>query len=238
MNEYIVACIFARGGSKGVPRKNIRLLAGKPLIAYSIETAKQIKRVSRVVVSTDDAEIAAIAKAYGAEVPFMRPAELATDTSPEWLSWQHAVRTLNEQGPQPLDIMLSLPTTSPLREVQDVENCLDKALNSDFDLILAVHPALRHPYYNIIRIDDTGQAHMAVTPPTPVYRRQDAPPMYDVTTLVYVARANYILQASRIWEGKLGVAVVPIQNALDIDSEFDFEVADYLMRKRLRMNLQ
>lgn len=233
MNEYIVACIFARGGSKGVPRKNIRLLAGKPLIAYSIETAKQIKRVSRVVVSTDDAEIADIAKAYGAEVPFMRPDELATDASPEWLSWQHAVRTLNEQGPQPLDIMLSLPTTSPLRETQDVEHCLDKALTRDFDLVVAVHPALRHPYYNMMRIDETGEARIAITPPTPVHRRQDAPVMYDLTTVVYAAQANYVLTATRLMQGKLGAIVVEPGTALDIDSELDLEIADYLMKKRL-----
>src|SRR5687767_5970077 len=94
MKPHIVGFIFARGGSKGIPRKNIRLLGGKPLIAYSIEAARASRFIERVIVSTDDPEIAKVAQQYGAEIPFIRPAELAQDNSPEWLAWQHAVRSL------------------------------------------------------------------------------------------------------------------------------------------------
>lgn len=99
MKPYVLGAIFARGGSKGVPRKNVRMLAGKPLIAYAIEAARQCPLIDRVIVSTDDAEIADTASAYGADVPFMRPAQLATDTAAEWLAWQHAIQTL-QSGPE------------------------------------------------------------------------------------------------------------------------------------------
>ena len=121
----VVAFIFARGGSKGLPGKNIRPLGGKPLIAWSIEHALAVKRIERVIVSTDSEEIAAVARDYGAEVPFIRPAELAQDDSPEWLSWRHALNYLGETTGALPEVMVSVPTTAPLRLAIDIENCLD-----------------------------------------------------------------------------------------------------------------
>src|SRR5690349_10660690 len=115
----VIAFIFARGGSKGIPRKNLRTLGGRPLLAWSIETAAACPEIDRVIVSTDDAEIAEVGRAHGAETPFMRPADLATDTSPEWLSWQHAIRTVRSQS-GPFDLFVSVPTTSPLRRPEDI----------------------------------------------------------------------------------------------------------------------
>ena len=114
----IIAFIFARGGSKGLPNKNIKILNGKPLIAWSIEHAKKINRIDRVIVSTDSEEIAKIAREFGAEVPFMRPLELATDESPEWLSWQHGLKHLKSIDGCLPDLMLSIPATAPLRNVE------------------------------------------------------------------------------------------------------------------------
>ena len=118
----IIAFIFARGGSKGLPNKNIKILNGKPLIAWSIEHAKKINRIDRVIVSTDSEEIAKIAREFGAEVPFMRPLELATDESPEWLSWQHGLKYLKSIDGCLPDLMLSIPATAPLRDVEDINN--------------------------------------------------------------------------------------------------------------------
>ena len=119
MKAFIVAVIFARGGSKGVMRKNIRPLAGKPLIAYAIEVARASRWIDQVVVSTDDPEIAAVAQHYGAEVPFMRPSELARDDSPEWLAWRHAIRTLGAGQGRAIDVFVCVPATSPLRAVEE-----------------------------------------------------------------------------------------------------------------------
>ena len=127
-----MALIPARGGSKSVPRKNIRRLAGKPLIAYAIDTAMQSNLINRVIVSTDDMEIAEIALFYGAEVPFIRPDELAQDDSSEWLTWQHAIKWFTSEYPeQELDALICIPPTSPLRSVQDVDACIKLLAESD-----------------------------------------------------------------------------------------------------------
>jgi len=127
----IVAFIFARGDSKGLPNKNIKIFNGKPLIAWSIEHAKSIDRINRIIVSTDSIEIAKIAREFGAEVPFMRPKELATDHSPEWLSWQHALKFLSQTEDYLPDLMLSIPTTSPLRDVEDINKIIDEYIENE-----------------------------------------------------------------------------------------------------------
>jgi len=121
-----VAFVFARGGSKGLPGKNLRLLAGRPLLAWSIGHAREVGRIRRVIVSTDSEEIAAVARAHGAEVPFMRPAVLAGDRSPEWHAWRHALEFLREDEGELPEAMVSVPTTAPLRHSSDIERCLDE----------------------------------------------------------------------------------------------------------------
>lgn len=226
----VVALIPARGGSKGVPRKNIRLLAGKPLIAYAIETARASRLIDRVVVSTDDAEIADVARRYGAEVPFIRPRELAQDDSPEWLTWRHAVRTLQAaEGEAALDVVVCVSPTSPLRAVEDVEACIRLLLNSDADLVMTVRPAERNPYFNMVVLDGEGCARVVIRPERPIHRRQDAPPVYDITTVAYAFRPEFVLRANSEVEGRVKAVVVPPERALDIDSELDFKFAEFLL---------
>jgi N-acylneuraminate cytidylyltransferase len=227
MKPYVVGCIFARGGSKGVPRKNVRLLAGRPLIAYAIETARASRWIARAVVSTDDEEIAAIAQQYGAEVPFMRPAELARDDSPEWLAWQHAIRALGK-----MDIFVSIPPTSPLRAVEDVDACIQMLLEDTADAVITVCPAHRNPYFNMVTLDSAGYAHLMIQPDRPVHCRQDAPAAYDMTTVAYAARPEFVLRAQSLFEGKLKAVIVPAERALDIDTELDFKFAEFLLQER------
>ena len=120
----IVASICARGGSKGVPRKNIKLLNGRPLIAYTIECAQQSKKIDRIVISTDDEEIAGIARSYGAEVPFLRPAELAQDTSSKWPVFIHLVQAYEAITQKPVSILVDLDVGTPLRSPQDIDDCI------------------------------------------------------------------------------------------------------------------
>ena len=147
------ALICARGGSKGLPGKNIKLLCGVPLIGRSIQIAKQVGRVDKIIVSTDSEAIAQVAKEYGAEVPFMRPKELAQDNSSEWDVWKHALDYLKENN---LDALVSLPTTAPLRSVEDIENCLDEYEKDGVDVVITVTEAHRNPYFNMITNDDNG----------------------------------------------------------------------------------
>ncbi len=230
----ILGAIFARGGSKGVPRKNIRPLAGRPLIAYAIETALASRYIERLIVSTDDDEIAAVAREYGAEVPFMRPAELARDDSPEWLAWQHAIRTMQVQWGEPLRAFVSVPATSPLRAVEDIDACIELLLASDADAVITVTPAARNPYFNMVTLDEAQTARLVMSGEASVHRRQDAPAVYDITTVAYAARPEFILQHNALFEGKIKAVVVPPERALDIDTELDFAFAEFLMQRRSR----
>lgn len=228
MNPRIVAFVFARGGSKSLPRKNLLPLAGKPLIAHSIDMALSLTRVNKVVVSTDDLEIAEVARRAGAEVPFLRPPELASDTAPEWLAWQHAIRALRAGG-ETVDIVLSLPPTSPLRIPADVDCCLDALLGSSADVVITVREAERNPYFNMVRQEPDGSVRLAIE--GSFSRRQDVPKMYDMTTVAYVARADFVLTADRIFDGKVRAVRIPRERALDIDTELDLFIATVLVGK-------
>ncbi|KPF68694.1 acylneuraminate cytidylyltransferase [beta proteobacterium AAP99] len=225
MTQRIFAFVFARGGSKGLPGKNIKDLGGLPLLAHGIRLAQGMNRVDRVFVSTDDAQIAAVAKQYGAEV-IDRPAVLATDTASEWMAWQHAIAHVRTLGLD-FDVFLSLPATSPLRNAQDVGNCLD-ALQDDVDVVITVTPSARSPYFNMVRTDAAGLAHV-VLGTTEFERRQDVPPVYDITTVAYAARPDFILTHERLFEGRVRPVVVPKERAVDIDDDYDFKMAQALL---------
>lgn len=229
MKPYVLAAVFARGGSKGVPRKNIRLLAGKPLIAYAIGAALSSRWIDRVIVSTDDQEIAEVARQYGSQVPFIRPAELARDDSPEWLAWQHAIRAMMSAGVPKIDVFVSLPPTSPLRAVEDVDACIQALIESDADLVITVKPAERNPYFNMVILNEAGYARLVMPAGEAVHRRQFAPAMYDMTTVAYAARPEFVLNANSMFEGKVKAVPVPPERALDIDTELDFRIAEFLL---------
>lgn len=220
----LFAFVFARGGSKGVPRKNVREIGGYPLIAHSIRTARLLPEVDGIFVSTDCDEIAGIAREYGAEV-IHRPAELASDTASEWGAWRHAVNVLEEQG-RPFDLFLSLPATSPLRAAEDVEACL-KMMDAETDVVITVTPAARSPYFNMVTRTTDGRSEI-VLPSTGVSRRQDAPQVFDMTTVAYLTRPSFIKTRNRLFDGVVRSVVVPKHRAVDIDDEIDFQLAELL----------
>ncbi len=230
------AFIFARGGSKGLPRKNILSLAGKPLIAHSIELAKSLKEVSRVIVSTDDIEIADIAKQWGAEVPFMRPKELASDTAPERLAWQHALHEVgNTAEGGPCEIFLSLPCTAPLRNVSDVENCLEVYYKNDCDVVITTSPAQRHPMFNMVYEDMNGDVKLAMESNKKIVRRQDAPILFDITTAAYVVRPSFVFSDKELLQGRVRQVVLPRERAIDIDDALDFAFAEFLVLQQAKL---
>lgn len=232
MKPYILGAIFARGGSKGILRKNIKPLAGKPLIAYAIEAGKAVKLIDRLIVSTDDKEIADVARRYGAEVPFMRPAELAKDNTPEILAWQHAIRTIEKESGHPVDILVSIPTTSPLRVVDDVENCVQKLIESDADIVVTVKEAERSPYFNMVEMDNEDNVRLVIPSKGSIGCRQQSPVVYDMATVAYAVRRSFVLNASSVFEGKVKAVKIPRERALDIDTMLDFEIAEFLMTRR------
>jgi CMP-N-acetylneuraminic acid synthetase len=227
-----IAFIFARGGSKGLPGKNIRPLADKPLIAWSIEHARAVKRIERVIVSTDSEEVAAVARDFGAEVPFMRPVELARDDSPEWLAWRHALAFLQEtEGALPT-AMLSVPTTAPLRLPIDLENCLDEFSKGDADMVITVSEAHRNPWFNMVKQNPDGTVGLVIVPASGITRRQDAPAVFDMATVAYVARPQFVMQQMGTFNGRVRAVKVPVERAIDIDTLFDFELAEFLIGRR------
>ena len=226
MTERRFAFIFARGGSKGVPNKNIKSLAGKPLIGYAIETAIACKYFESVIVSTDSAEIAAVARGFGALTPFVRPAELSGDTASEWDAWRHAIRFVEERWGA-FDTFVSLPATSPFRTVSDVLACVE-ILDSDptADIVITGRCSERSPYFNMVRLDQNSYAHLVVPLGKNLVRRQDAPPVYDLTTVAYATRPRFVLSATNIWQGKVRMLEIPAERAMDIDTPHDFFLAE------------
>jgi CMP-N-acetylneuraminic acid synthetase len=227
-----VAFIFARGGSKGLPGKNLRLLCGKPMIAWSIEHAKSIKRIRRVIVSTDSEEIACAAREFGAETPFLRPPELAGDNSPEWLAWRHALNYLLESEGCLPEAMVSVPVTAPLRLPEDIEKCLDEYAKGEAESVITVSEAHRSPYFNMVKGNPDGTMGLVIPPSSTVARRQDAPRVYDMTTVAYVIRPEFVLAHDSIFEGRVRAVTIPLERAIDIDTLLDFQIAEYLMNRR------
>jgi len=223
-----VALICARGGSKGLPGKNVRPLAGRPLIGWSIRTAKQVERISRVIVSTDSEEIAKVAREQGAEVPFMRPPELAQDDSPELLVWRHALDYLENQR-YDMDALVVIPPTSPLRDVRDVSNCIDEFEKGEVDIVVTVTDAHRNPYFNMVTIDRNGYLSLVIPPTDNILRRQDAPDVFDMTTVAYVVSQHFVHEHDNPLGGRVRSVYVPRERALDIDTLLDFRIVECLI---------
>ena len=228
----IVAFIFARGGSKGFPNKNIKILNGKPLIAWSIEHAKAVNRIDRVIVSTDSEEIAEIAREYGAEVPFIRPVNLATDESPEWLSWQHGLKYLKSSDGCLPDLMLSVPTTAPLRDVEDINKVIDEYQGNKTDIVITVTESYRSPFFNIVKKGPDGYVDLFISSEKDLSRRQDCPKTFDITTVAYAAKPSFVLEKKNMFEGRVRQVVLPKERSIDIDTLLDFELAEYIFKKK------
>jgi N-acylneuraminate cytidylyltransferase len=227
----IVAFVFARGGSKGVPRKNLRPLGGVSLLVRAIRCAQAVPGITRVVVSTDDQEIADAGRAEGAEVPFLRPPELASDTAREWQAWRHAVDFVEKQpGAKPIDIFVSVPTVCPLRNESDVARAIALYRKGNADIVFSVTPSAANPYYNMVELDTSGTASLSKPPEAVVHGRQKAPTVYDIVAGVYVTSPTYIRESDSIWGGRNATIEIPRERAVDIDTEMDFRLAEFLLQ--------
>ena len=227
-----IACIFARAGSKGLLNKNIQTFNGKPLISWAVEIALEVKQINEVFVSTDSEEIAEIARMSGASIPFMRPSELATDTSPEWHSWQHFIKFLADKDGRLPDVFLSLPATSPLRSTIDIENCLNEFKKGRTDFVVGITPSERNPYFNMVKKGEDNQVDLVIQHGDQYSRRQDSPEIFDLTTVCYVGKPTTILTKNSIFEGKVVGVEIPRERAIDIDTELDFQIAEFLFKSK------
>jgi CMP-N,N'-diacetyllegionaminic acid synthase len=229
----ITCVIGARGGSKGLSGKNIRPLLGKPLIAWSIEQARACNEITRVVVSTDSDAIADVAKQYGAEVPFMRPPELADDSAGKWEVWQHALAACDTQYADPIDIYVDLDCTSPLRDIDDISKAIEQFRSSKADAVFSVCEARKNPYFNMLEVID-GCQRLSKAFSRPIVRRQDAPTVYEHVASIYVLAPAYLRKGTGLLSGCTQGYDIGSAKSLDIDSQYDFELIEFLMRKKHR----
>lgn len=227
----VYAFIPARGGSKGVPRKNIAPLLGKPLIAWTIEQALSVPELDRVIVSTEDEEIAQIARDYGAEIPFMRPAELATDDANGMDVLIHGAQWLKEQENYDADYLLELPVTTPLRAQEDIHATLQVAHDFDADIVVGVTPVAEHPYW-VRRIDANNQLQPFIPSAPSIARRQDLPPAYMMNGAVYLIRVQILLEHNAKSD-KIYPVIMPRERSIDINTSLDLKWAEFLLRQRL-----
>lgn len=230
IDKHKILCIIpARGGSKGVLRKNVKLLAGKPLIAYTIEHALQSQYVDRVIVSTDDAEIAAVARQYGAEVPFMRPSDLAGDHVSTMDVLLHAVHWMEEHEKYDFDILVLLHATTPLRNVDDVNAAIKLLVESKADNVFSVTESHRNPYFNMVEVADDGTVMLSKK--GDFVTRQSAPKVYDMNASIYVWWKDILEKERKIFLKRSQVYKMPKERSIDIDDNFDFRIAEFLLSK-------
>ncbi len=228
-NELIVGITPARGDSKGIKNKNIRQLFEKPLVAYSIECGLACPSIDHMIVSTDSSNIADISRSYGAEIPFMRPSKLAADDTPMMPVLEHALNNCEKIYNKRIAALVLLDATSPLRTVNDVENCIKILWDGDCDAVISAAPARRNPFFNMV-VSENGFIKLAIEPDKPITRRQDCPEVYDLTNSIWVFSRKAILKEKERIPEKSKLYLMDAGQSVDVDSEIDLKVLETLMK--------
>ena len=229
-DRKILAVITARGGSKGIPRKNVKELAGKPLITYSIEVAKNSKYLTRCIVSTDDQEIIDIAQKYGADIPFIRPDELAKDDSTSLDVVNHALGWLKENNNEEYDYLMILQPTSPLRTSEDIDACIKKAINTNADSVMSMKELEDFSPKKLKKINNDLISPYFKDEGNFSARRQDLDKMYKRNCAIYLTKTEFIKQNDLF--GKVSrTYIMPEERSIDINQLIDFELAEFWIKK-------
>ena len=224
----VFAVIPARGGSKGLPKKNIKVLGNKPLIAWSIETALKSTLLDKVIVSTDCSHITDIAKQYGAEVPFVRPSELASDTASSKDVLIHAIQYFSSKG-EVYDYVVLLQPTTPFRNTEDIDKMIHKAIAKNADMIVSVTETTSNPYY--VLFEENADGFLKKSKEANFTRRQDCPNVYEYNGSVYVINTMSLLAQNTLMLEKVIKYEMGKLHSVDIDDQFDFNYAEFLLGK-------
>ncbi len=225
-NYSVLALIPARGGSKGIPRKNIRNLGGKPLIAWTIEEAKKSRYIDRLILSSESKEIIELAKKLGCEVPFTRPAEFAQDDTPGVEPVLHAIGMLPSY-----DYVVLLQPTSPLRTIEDIDGCIEYCIQNEANVAVTVSEPNKSPYW-MYTLDEKQHLIPLIKESSHYTRRQDIPKVYTTNGAVYVAKTSW-LRKKRVFISKETVGyLMPTNRSMDLDTMFDFELLDSFLRNK------
>ncbi|MCY9546108.1 cytidylyltransferase domain-containing protein [Lysinibacillus xylanilyticus] len=221
MKPKVLAIIPARGGSKGVPRKNIKELAGKPLIEWTIEEAKKSKYIDRIIVSSEDKEILQVAQKFGADVPFVRPANLAEDTTAGIEPVLHALEHFSDY-----EYVVMLQPTSPLRLVEDIDGCIEQLLQENAEFCVSVCEVGQSPYW-MYTLDSSTKMQPLLKQQTLITRRQDLPKVYTLNGAIYLANIDLLKQTRNFITEETIAYVMPVERSYDIDTEEDFKICEY-----------
>jgi len=225
--------ICARGGSKGVKGKNVRLLQGKPLIAYSVEQARASGLFDAIAVSSDSDQILDIAQSLGVNYLIRRPAELATDQAAKLPVIRHCVAQVERLSGWRFETLVDLDATSPLRLSEDIEGSVALLEGSDVGNVITAMPARRSPYFNLVELNAAGFVGLSKPPAASIVRRQDAPPCYDMNASIYVWQHDVLFTTDSVFNPDSKLYVMPEERSIDIDSELDFKLVDLLMQERI-----
>jgi CMP-N,N'-diacetyllegionaminic acid synthase len=232
--DRIICTICVRAGSKGVRGKNIRPLGGKPLLAYSIETALASGMFAAVAVSSDSEEFLGVALRHGATHVVRRPTELASDEAGKIPAIRHALSSVESMLGSKCDISVDLDATSPLRTVDDLRGAISMLDDPSAGIVITGTPARRSPYFNLVERAPDGSVRLAKTPEHAILRRQDAPRCYDMNASIYVWRRHRLFEAETLFGPDTRLFEMPEERSVDIDSELDFEWVEWLMSRQSR----
>jgi len=227
----ILGIIPARGGSRGIPGKNLALVAGRPLISYTFDAARASRRLARAIVSTDSDAVAALARAEGIDVPFLRPAELAGDDTAMLPVLQHAIDALGGERP---DAVVLLQPTSPLRRPEHIDEAIDLFERSGADSVVSV-TAVPHQFTpgSLMQVEENGRLVALVPGPAPT-RRQDKPLLYARNGPAVLVTRTAVLDSGRLYGDTVRPYVMSRQDSLDVDEPFDLELVEAVLTRRLR----
>jgi CMP-N,N'-diacetyllegionaminic acid synthase len=227
-----VGLITARGGSKGLPGKHTLQCAGRPLIGWTIEAARGSRRLARTITSTDSMEIIDVASRYGADIPFVRPAELAKDDTAHNDVMRHAISWLTEAEKMEPTYLVLLQPTSPLRTSRDIDAAIEIAVAKDADSVISVCPTKSHPFWTKKIASDGRLEDLPGLPSTNLYqRRQTLPEAYALNGAVYVIRSRLLMEGNSYFTSKTYAYVMPPERSIDIDTRWDFEVAELALKQ-------
>jgi N-acylneuraminate cytidylyltransferase/CMP-N,N'-diacetyllegionaminic acid synthase len=227
-----LAVICARGGSKGVKGKNLRILLDKPLIAHTIQQAKEVGLFKSVVISSDNDDILQAGLSWGADYAVERPIELANDTAPKIPAIRHCADSIERLSKTQMDTIVDLDATAPLRNLDDIHGAVTMLESSSAGNLVSGMSARRSPYFNLVELDENGRVHLSKTPKESVIRRQDAPKCFDLNASIYVWRRESLFSTCDNALSKNTILFeMPEERSIDIDNETDFAFVEFLMQR-------
>lgn len=227
----MICLICARSGSKGIKNKNIAKIKNKNLLQITIELAKKVKEIDKIILSTDSLKIANLGRKYGADVPFIRPKHLSKDNSSEWSVWKHAVKFCQKN--YNFQNVIILPVVSPLRKLIDIDKSIKLFKKNKKKAVITVSESSRNPYFNMVMLDKNKNAKLVISKKKTVFRRQDAPKVYDISTISYILSKNLINKRKSLFDCQLVAEIIPKSRSLDIDDKFDLEIARILYGRKI-----